>query len=296
MNLQQKVEEILQGTSATFGISIKHTLTNEEVNINEDQLFQMASVFKVPILMTLYEKVFNGEIDLNKRIEITAKDRVPGSGVIQEMDYGVEVTIKDLATMMIIVSDNLATDKLYHMLGKEAIAETLYSLGLESISVNHSCWELLSFAVGMEPQPYSESVFEEMNRRLFSDEEEYTDDIVLQADKENNLCSPKDMTNLLEKLNNKEFINASCSDAVLDIMLRQQLGQRIPGRLPSGTKVAHKTGSITSALNDAGIVYLPNDKGEYIISVFSFGNTLNYEGIDVIARISQTAYEHFLHQ
>src|SRR5699024_4805105 len=106
MSLQQKIEDIIQETSAIFGVSIKHTETKEEVNINEDKLFQMSSVFKVPILMTLYEKVFNGEIDLTERVKITEEDRVPGSGVIQEMDPGIEVTIKDLATMMIIVSDN----------------------------------------------------------------------------------------------------------------------------------------------------------------------------------------------
>src|SRR5699024_8162268 len=118
----------------------------------------------------------------------------PGSGVIQEMDPGIEVTIKDLATMMIIVSDNLATDKLYHMLGKESIAKTMHTFGLDNIHVHHSCWELLSLAVGIKPNPYSESEFEKLTERLYSDQEEYRDDIVFKVDEANNLCTPKDMT------------------------------------------------------------------------------------------------------
>src|SRR5699024_3975473 len=104
-------------------------------------------------------------------------------------------------TLMIIVSDNLATDKLYHMVGQANVEETMHKLGLKDITIKHSCWELLSLAVGMKPQPYSKEVLEEVKRRLFTDNE-FTDEIVLEADKENNLCTPKNMTILLELLNN----------------------------------------------------------------------------------------------
>ena len=70
MSLQQKIESYIENIDATFGIYIKHLGTNEEVNIQENQLFQMASVCKVPILATLYEKVYKGEIDLQERIKL----------------------------------------------------------------------------------------------------------------------------------------------------------------------------------------------------------------------------------
>lgn len=294
MSLQQTIEQILTETSATFGVSIKHTLTKEEVNINENKPFQMASVFKVPILLTLYEKAFNGEIDLTERIEITEEDQVPGSGVIQEMDPGISLTIKDLATLMIIVSDNLATDKLYHMLGQENIAKTLVNHGLDDIYIHQSTWDLLSYAVGLEPKPYSQAVLDKLNERLFSDQEEYRDDVVFKEDVKNNMSTPKAMTQLYEMLDDKQFVSEQCSEAVLDVLSRQQLAQRIPGRLPFGTKVAHKTGSIGSAINDAGIVYLPDNKGAYIISLFSVGNETSNEGVDIAAKISKAAYDYFL--
>lgn len=296
MSLQQTIEKILAETSATFGVSIKHTATKEEVNINENKPFQMASVFKVPILLTLYEKAFNGEIDLTERVEITEEDEVPGSGVIQEMDPGINLTIKDLATLMIIVSDNLATDKLYHMLGKESIAQTLVNHGLDDIYIHQSTWDLLSYAVGVKPKSFSKDALDELNERLFSDKEEYRDDIVFKEDVTNNMSTPRAMTRLYEMLDNKQFISAECSEAVLDILSRQQMSQRIPGRLPFGTKAAHKTGSIGSAINDAGIVYLPDDKGAYIISLFSVDNETSVAGVDIASRISKAAYDYFLEQ
>lgn len=293
MKLQEKVEEILRARDTTFGISIKNLQTNEEVNINEDQLFQMASVFKIPILLTLFDQVYAGKIDLTKRIKITKKDYVPGSGVIQEMDPGIEVTVKDLATLMIIVSDNLATDKIYHMLGPEAIEKKMREIGLDNIKIKHSCWELLSLTVGMEPKAYTDERFAELHKRLYSDEK-FGDDYVLRVDKENNLCTPKEMTSLLEMIANGEFVSEECSERILDIMFRQQLNQRIPGRLPFGVKVANKTGTIASAVNDAGIVYLPDNKGAFVISVFSQGNEEVYSGAETIAQISKAAFDYFL--
>lgn len=293
MLLQEKIEEILKSTEGKFGISMKHLESGEEVNINENDQFQMASVFKVPILLTLFDQIHKGKIDLGDRITITKEDHVPGSGVFQEMDPGVSVTIKDLATMMIIVSDNLATDILYRMLGKETIQKTMTELGLEKTTIAHSCWELLCLTVGMETVPYSEDNLKELTARLYSDED-YDSSYVLQEDKENNVCTPKEMTRLFELLANGEFVSEKCSNEVIDVMLRQQLSQRIPGRLPFGTKVAHKTGTIASAANDAGIVYLPDSKGTLIISVFSVGNSRTYIATEVISRISEIAFNHFV--
>lgn len=295
MQLQQKIEEALEGREGKFGISIKHLQSNEEVNINEKHLFQMASVFKVPILLTLFEKIHEGKIELSKKVTITNEDRVPGSGIFQEMDLDLTVTIKDLATMMIIVSDNLATDILYRLLGQEAIQGTVQSIGMEKMTIKHSCWELLCLTVGMEPVDYSKDSYDELVSKLYS-EKDYSDSYVLQVDQENNLCTPKEMAVIFEKLSTGSFINDKISRGVLDVLSRQQFGQRIPGRLPSHVKVAHKTGTIATTVNDAGIVYLPDDKGEYIISVFSVGNDETYKGAETIAMISEIAYNHFVEE
>ncbi|EMR06646.1 Extended-spectrum beta-lactamase PER-1 precursor [Bhargavaea cecembensis DSE10] len=295
MKLQDKIEKLLKETDATFGISIRHLQSGEEVRIRADESFQMASVFKVPILLALFEQVHEGRIDLTTRIALTEEERVPGSGILQELDPGLPVTVKDLATLMTIVSDNMAADVLLGMLGKDAVRDTARRLGAGSISIAHSCWELLSLAVGMEPLPYSEESWKQLTERLEMDVDEAPgqENPVMRKDRENNLCTPDDMTAILTNLAEGAFISPGLSESVLDILYRQQLNDRIPARLPAGTKVAHKTGTIASAVNDAGIIDLPGGKGPLIISIFSAGNPTTDSGEAIIARIAETAYQHF---
>lgn len=294
VSLQKIIESYVTNIEADFGIYIKHLQTNEEVNIQGDKLFQTASVMKLPVLATLYEKAYKGEINLQQRIQLTEQDYVPGSGVFQEMEYGIKPTIKDLATMMIIVSDNLATDKLLKILGGvNPVKETMDRLGLKNIYIKHSIWELLSLSVGISYQPYSSELFDEIIRRLKEQEIDW-ESVVYQHNKESNVSSAKDMSLLLELFAKGEFVSTKCSREIIDILHRQHYQQRIGGLLPRNTPVANKTGSLGAMYNDAGVVYLPEDKGQYVICVFSNGHSLEYKGDEPIAQISKIAYEYFL--
>lgn len=293
MSLQEKIETYISSLPASFGISIKHLGTREEANVQADRYFQVASVFKVPILATLYEAAYNGEIDLNERVVLLQEDRVPGSGVFQEMAPGIVPTIKDLATLMIIVSDNLATDKLLKLLGKERVEQKMRDIGLDQIFIRHSCWELLSLSAGIPPQEYSEEMFTEIIDTLIRGNYD-PESTVFTEETDNNVSTPRDMSRLMEQIALGEFVSEECSAAIRDVLFRQQYTQRIPGLLPRGKKVANKTGSLGTYYNDTGIVYLPEGKGEYVITVFSYGENLDYEGNEPIARISRIAYDHFM--
>ena len=294
MDLQQKIEEYINEVDASFGISIKHLQTREEANIQGDRLFQTASVVKVPILATLFDLAQKGEIDLNERIKMLAEDHVPGSGVFKAMDSGIEPTIKDLAAMMIIVSDNQATDKLLNLVGgADAVEEKMQSIGLENIHIKHSIWELLSLSAGKSPHPYSIELAEEVIQDLEEGNYDW-ESIVFQESTESNTSTPKDMTALMEKIALGDFVSKACSSAIYEILLKQQYQQRIGGLLPRNTKVANKTGSLGTLFNDTGIVHLPNNKGAFVITVYSIGSSLDYKGDEPIARISQMAYEHFV--
>ncbi|MEG0259996.1 MAG: serine hydrolase [Lysinibacillus sp.] len=294
MSLQQLIESYVKDIEADFGIYIKDLQTNEEVNIHGEKLFQTASVMKLPVLATLYEKVNQGEINLHERIQLTEQDYVPGSGLFQEMAFGLNPTIKDLATMMIIVSDNLATDKLLQIIGGvHPVQETMGKLGLQNIYINHSIWELIILSVGISNQPYSAELFAETNRRLKEQQIDWAS-VVFEHNKKSNDSSAKDMSRLLELFAKGEFVSKKCSSDIVDILFRQHYQQRIGGLLPRNTPVANKTGTLFSIFNDAGIVYLPENKGQYVISVFSKGHSLDYEGNKPIAEISKIAYEYFL--
>lgn len=294
MDLQQKIEKYIGEVDASFGISIKNLVTKEEVNVQEERLFQMASVVKVPILVTLFDIVQKGEIDLRQRIKMLEEDQVPGSGVFKTMDSGIEPTIKDLATMMIIVSDNQATDKILNLVGgADSVQEKMRSIGLKNIYIKHSIWELLSLCVGIPPQPYTKEISKEIIENLEKGKYDI-ESIVFQENIENNISSPKDMSLLLEQIALGNFVSKECSSAIHEVLLKQQYQQRIGGLLPNEAKVANKTGSLGPMFNDAGIVHLPNGKGVFVITVYSIGSSISYKGDGPIARISQIAYDHFV--
>lgn len=294
MQLQQQIEQYISGIDAKFGISIKYLETQEEVSIHGDRLFQTASVVKVPILATLYDLAEKGEIDLTRRIQLEDEDYVPGSGVFKAMDSGIQPTIKDLATMMIIVSDNQATDKLLDLVGGAgAVEEKMKNIGLNNIHIKHSIWELLSLSAGKSPHPYSVKLAESVIEALEQGNYDW-DSIVFQESTESNTSTAKDMTRLMEKIALGEFVSEKCSSAMYEILSKQHYQQRIGGSLPRNTKVANKTGSIGTMFNDTGIVQLPEGKGAFAITVFSMGDSLDYKGDGPIAEISRMAWEWFV--
>lgn len=298
MNLQQKLENAVKDEQGTFGVAVKHLGTKEEANINGERLFQMASTYKVPILTALYRDVEAGKIRLDERVKLKWEERVPGSGVLQQLDPGAEVSVKDMATLMIIVSDNYATDRVLDLVGGPKQVEAyMKELGLNHILVKMSCWDTLTQAIGMEPQPVSAEAYatflKTVEIAVTSRYDQKINDVDLTST-EHNVASPRDMGKLLEMIAQKEMLSESSSNGVLDIMLKQQFRNRIPYLLPEQVKVAHKTGTIGNAVNDVGIVYLPEEKGIFTITVFSQGNSFRREGEQAIARLAKAAYDHFM--
>ncbi|WP_232699958.1 serine hydrolase [Brevibacillus daliensis] len=289
MSLKQKLESVIQGASGTFGVAVKHLQTNETATINGERLFQLASTFKIPILATLYRDVQEGKISLTQRIKITEEDLVPGSGVIQQLDSGVEVTVKDLAMLMIIVSDNLATDRILKLVGTDETTSYMRELGLEKTYIRHSCWDLLSLSVGLKPEPYSQEALKRITAWKFD-----PNSIAFQSDPENNVGTPHDMAKLAELIATRKIISEDACEGMMEILFRQQFNSRLPYYLPPEAKVAHKTGTLASVVNDVGIIYLPYHKGMFTIAVLSEGNLTLEEGERTIGRLARVAYDHFL--
>lgn len=295
MSLQDRLEEVLQDTPGTFGVFVKHLESGETAAINENRFFQAASVFKVPILATLYRDAEIDKVNLQKRIRLEEKDLVNGSGIFRELIPGIEVTIKNLATMMIIVSDNVGTDKVLQIVGKENVNQYMKEIGLNNTFIRFSCWELLCSCVGLPPQSFSYEIFNEIDRRFKEGEIDYNS-IVFQESIENNVTTAADMALLLELIVRKKLISVSACDDMFEILAKQQFRNRIPHLLPANTVVGHKTGTIASVVNDAGVVKLPDNKGTFIITVFSKDNKTEAESAMKISELSKATFEHFLNK
>lgn len=298
MTLQQKVEKIVSEAGGTFGIAIKHLQTGERASINENELFQLASCFKIPVMATLYRDAEEGKIDLDERVRITAQDYRTGSGVLEALDPGAEISVKDLAMLMTIVSDNVATDVLMNMVGTENVDYYMKELGFKTMSVKHDVRDAFLSHMGYSP----DEVSSEETQRILREELIFSkirginvdDAPVFQPTPDNNVSTPTEMCELLEMIATKQLISKAACDGMINILASQKLRDRIPYLLPAEAKAACKTGTVGSVVNDAGIVYLPEDKGAFVIVAFSRDNAHVSEGNVVISNVAKIAYEHFL--
>jgi len=294
MDLQKSLEAVLEDVTGSFGVAVRHLQTGEEASINSTQAYQMTNAFKVPILVTLLRDVREGKFSLDDQIEIGEEDYAPGSGVLTQLSHGVKVTIKDLAMLMIIVSDNIATDRILRLVGIENVSAYMNELGLTNLYINQSCWELICVGLGIEAKSYTPEVAEKFRTQKFTSKSFDKSSLVFQLDHRSNASTPEDMNRLLEMIATKAILTEALCDTALEILFKQQFNGRMPYLLPEGAKVAHKTGTIGDVVNDVGIVYLPEDKGSFTMTIFSKENSSMEEGERTIARLTKSTYDYFL--
>ena len=282
-----EVERLADETGGIIGVAATQLATGRHIGYREDELFPTASVIKLPLLVTLHEDAIAGRIDLAERVTYRDGTKVAGSGVLQYLDDGLNPTLRDLAVLMMSVSDNTATDLLFDRVGKQRIEEAMDRLGLPSIRVPFDIREMLMELVDMDHS--RPGGYDELRRRLrLSLGSGGRSMIPDQADR----TSPADMCRLLELLESRAILDDDACTAILELMKRIQSATRIPGLLPKGTVVAHKTGSYRRLRNDVGIVYAPN--GPYAVALFA--RELARDNIDddaALARISLAIYDEF---
>ncbi len=285
-----RFEQLARGFDGVLGIAAKRLDTGEELAYNADEVFPTASTFKTVLLYTLYRQADAGRIDLAQRVTLHAEQRVPGSGVLQDLDPGAALTVKDIATLMITVSDNMATDLIYDLLGRQAVAETLRELGMSRTSLPLDTWEILAGLHDLDPHDPS-LTYEGLKARLAS-RLAPLDCRAARETPDNNVTTPRDMVRLYEAIERGQGLSPAAREAVLDILKRQKFRERIPALLPFGVQVAHKTGSIRGVRNDAGLVYAGDVV--YAVALFTKRARDGYAATQLLARASRAVYEHFV--
>ena len=144
MSLRDKLLSCITDEQIEFGIAIQHIESEELTHINADTVFPTASVFKVPVMVEVFKQARAGKFDLNQRLELKTRYKTLTSGVLLQLQDGLQPTIRDLAMLMNIVSDNTATTMLLELVGPEKVTNTMHGLGLTSIHVNmtvHEDWQ-----------------------------------------------------------------------------------------------------------------------------------------------------------
>lgn len=258
------VKSLIAETPGMIGVSAKHLESGKTIQHNADTLFFTASTLKVPLLVELYRQVDEARIDLQQRVELTGTHLAPGGGLLKTLAPGLRPTVHDLATMMIIISDNTATDIICAMVGKENVNRTMHAIGLSSIKIPMNCKELLFDIVGLDPK-------NPLHTNKMVDERLSTDQIDRNAtgfsEESSDVSSPNDMSTLLEMLYRGDLMSETSTKGVLDILKKQQLNNIIPLLLPPGTLSGHKTGTLHGVRCDVGLVLAPN--GAYTVSIMA---------------------------
>jgi beta-lactamase class A len=244
--LEASIQRTTRSIQATWGVYVKSLETGEEVALDADRQMETMSTIKIPLMVEALEQVKAGKFRLTDKYTFVQADSQPGTGTIQRLDPGAVMTVKDLITLMIVVSDNTATEVLYRMVGgPEAVNARMDALGLKqtrALNVPSRWFPALRAA------PTTEQ-FYRAGAHPFG------------------LSTPREMGRLLEMMERGTLVDKDASDLMLRIMRGQLYRTRIP-RFVTGYTIPHKTGDFLPYVgDDVGVLEAPGRT--IIVSIFT---------------------------
>jgi beta-lactamase class A len=234
-----------------------------EVSVGADEPVVLASVFKILVLTAYVRAVAAGELDPTERTTVTARYRIGGVGTAGFSD-DVEASWRDLAQNMMTMSDNAATDVVYHRLGSTAVNRVISDLGLRQTRLVGCCEDLFASVVsdlGGTPDSDLDELFEGASAAQI---------LALDAvhPVKTSHSTPRDVTTLLNALWTDTAAPAEACRQARDIMAQQIWPHRLSSGFPSGVRIAAKTGTLPTWRNEAGVVTYPDGR-RYAVAVFT---------------------------
>jgi beta-lactamase class A len=260
--LESTINDIDRNLDGVLGVAIEDLTTGQRFLLHGDSIFPQASSIKIAVLAELYHQAQlsaqgeSGKAKLTNLYTVRAADLVQDSDIMVGLTPGVtQLTNRDLATMMVAVSDNSATNVLIDRVGMENVNALLDSLGLHNTKLRRKMMDVKAAAEGRE-----------------------------------NISTPQEMLTLLEKIYQEKVLDKEMT-ANFFKMLSTHKNSFIPRDLPDGLQIANKPGELEAVRNDSGIVFLQNRP--YIICVMTTYLGRERDGEEAIAKISAAAYRYF---
>ena len=258
--LWQKLEAAMRDMDGqldgVMGVAIEDLTTGNHIFLDADEVFAQASSIKITVLAELYRQAQQGKLKLTDLYTVQASDLVPDSDIMGGLTPGVtRITLRDLATMMVAVSDNSATNVLIDRVGMDKVSAMLDSLNLPHTRLRRKMMDLEAAKQGRE-----------------------------------NISTPREMMTLLEDIYQGKVLNKEMTADFFRVLSTNK-SSWIPRDLPAEVKIANKPGALEGVRNDSGIVFV--EGRPYVICVMTTFLRNERDGEEAISKISLAAFRMF---
>ena len=253
--LAAAVHEVETSLDGVLGVALKDLKTGQTLLINEREVFPQASSIKIAVLLETFKQAEEGRLKLDEFIALEESRKVEGSGILIHLGRpSLSLSIRDLAVLMVVLSDNTATNLLIDKVGLEAVNKRLDALGLAKTRLRRKMMDLQAAAEGRE-----------------------------------NVSTPLEMMTLLEKIWKGSALGEPYRKDLLAILAIPKDSPLRAG-VPEGIEVAEKPGELEAVRCDSGIVMLTGRP--YVLSVMTTYLKHDADGNPAIAKVSRIVYEH----
>jgi beta-lactamase class A len=248
ISMDQRIRTAIAGFHGDVSLYAKNLDTGATYGIRENERVRTASTIKLAIMTTIFDAVAHGRAKWTEELVLHDSDKVGGTGVLHEFSDGVHFPIRDLMHIMIVVSDNTATNLLLDRFTADAVNAEMDSLGLKQTR------SMRKVLIGKDGAGFSAAGRLEENKRFGLGS-----------------TTPREMVALIEKMERGELVDAASSKEMIAILKRQQYKDGI-GR-HAADPVASKSGSLDRLRSDVGIVYSPGGRIAIAITVDNLPKT-----------------------
>jgi N-acetylated-alpha-linked acidic dipeptidase len=273
--LEERLRAIRNRVDGRMAVYVEHLGTGDRIAIDADAEYETFSVIKVPIMATVLDQARQGKLSLDQRVPMRADQRRIPSGVLYALDPGLQPTVRDLLTLMTIISDNQATDALTDLVGRDTVSAHMASLGLSRTKIRFSDldWDrqwLSALDPSWKGASGDKSVTFPFDKYPAAQVSEAFRHVIEDTGLYFGRSTAREIGQLFAKIAKGELVSKDASALMIDILKKQQVNDRLPRYLGDGIEIAHKTGDGQPwVANDAGIMWV---RGQPIVIVVLAGH------------------------
>lgn len=249
-----EVDRMAKELGGTVSVAVRDTKNAFDFNYHENERVWSASTIKIPVLVEAVRRLGEGTVSLETEFVLADDDRTPGSGVLRFMHGGMPLTYNDLMVLMILTSDNLATNMLIDFLTPAKITATMRGFGYTGTEVQRRLYDYDGMAKGLD-----------------------------------NWIAAGDIADLCRRIYLKQAAGGEMDELALEILGKQLDKERLRLRLPEEAQVANKPGEREITMHDGGLIW--TDDFCYSICVTTHGWQCRSDAFMTIARISKLVYD-----